>query len=281
LRTEFLYLERHSLPDEAEQTAAYANILQAFGSMPVVLRTLDIGGDKPIAYLDLPNENNSFLGTRGLRFCLLRPDLFRTQLRAALRASAGHNLRIMFPMVAAIQEVRQARQLLDECRRELESEGVQMAEHIQTGIMVEVPSAAILAERFAPHVDFFSVGTNDLTQYTLAADRTNPSLSHLTSAFSPAVLALTDGVIRAAHAAGKWAGVCGELAGEPLSLPILLGLGLDEFSMHPRAIPLAKQALRRLDARLCADIAQRCLAQDDAQAVQKLVLEAFPWLDAM
>ena len=281
LRTEFLYLERASLPDEAEQTAAYSTILQAFGSRPVVLRTLDIGGDKAIAYLNMPQESNSFLGTRGLRLCLRRPDLFRPQLRAALRASAGQNLKIMFPMVAAIEEVLQARAVLDECRDELRREGVPFAERIETGIMIEVPSAAILAERFAPHVDFFSIGTNDLTQYTLAADRTNPALAYLTSAFSPAVLRLIDGVIRAAHAHGKWAGVCGELAGEPLALPILLGMGLDEFSMNAPAIPLAKQTLRRLDARLCADLAQRCLGQDDAQSVQKLVLEEYPWLGAL
>jgi phosphoenolpyruvate-protein phosphotransferase len=278
LRTEFLYLERQSLPDEEEQTRAYQAILDVFEQKPVVLRTLDIGGDKAIPYLGLPQESNPFLGVRGLRLCLRRSDLFKPQLRAALRASVGHNLKIMFPMVAAVDEVRRARDALNECRDELLREGKPVAEKIEVGIMVEVPSAAILAAEFASLVDFFSIGTNDLTQYTLAADRTNPELAGLANAFSPAVLRLIDQVIQAAHNARKWVGVCGELAGEPLALPILLGLGLDEFSMNPPAIPLAKQVLRRLNARACQDLAREALTESCAQDVKDLVVGSFPWV---
>jgi phosphoenolpyruvate-protein phosphotransferase len=278
LRTEFLYLERQALPDETEQARAYESILDVFGSQPVVLRTLDIGGDKAIPYLGLPAEANSFLGVRGLRLCLRRPDLFKPQLRAALRTSIGHNLKIMFPMVAAVEELKAARRVLGDCMEELRAEGKPFAEKIEVGIMVEVPSAAIMADRFAPYSDFFSIGTNDLTQYTLAADRTNPELSSLSSAFSPPVLHLIASVIHAAHDAGKWVGVCGELAGEPLALPILLGLGLDEFSMNSPAIPMAKQILRRLDAGSCRDLAQRTLVLEDAQQVRDLVSGELPWI---
>jgi len=278
LRTEFLYLERQTLPDEAEQAKAYGSILDVFGSQPVVLRTLDIGGDKAIPYLNLPTESNPFLGVRGLRLCLRRPDLFKPQLRAALRASAGHNLKIMFPMVTAIDEVRAARQMLDSCREELHREEKPVAQEIEVGIMVEVPAAAIMAEVFAPHVDFFSIGTNDLTQYALAADRTNPALASLASAFSPAVFTLIDWVIQAAHRHGKWVGVCGELAGEPLALPILLGLELDEFSTNSPAIPLAKQVLRQLTTAECRDLARRALLLGNSQEVQRLVQEDLPWI---
>jgi len=278
LRTEFLYLERQILPDEAEQAKAYGSILDVFGSQPVVLRTLDIGGDKAIPYLNLPTESNPFLGVRGLRLCLRRPDLFKPQLRAALRASAGHNLKIMFPMVTAIDEVRAARQMLDSCREELHREGKPVAQEIEVGMMVEVPAAAIMAEVFAPHVDFFSIGTNDLTQYALAADRTNPALASLASAFSPAVFTLIDWVIQAAHRHGKWVGVCGELAGEPLAIPILLGLELDEFSMNSPTIPLAKQVLRKLTTAECKDLARRALLLGNSQEIQRLVQEDLPWI---
>jgi phosphoenolpyruvate-protein phosphotransferase len=280
LRTEFLYLERSTLPDEAEQLEAYRAILDVFDMRPVVLRTIDIGGDKAIPYLNLPIESNPFLGVRGLRLCLARPELFKPQLRAALQASVGHNLKIMFPMVATLEEVQVARKLVDDCLAELAREGKPVAEKIEIGVMVEIPSAAVLAEQIAPAVDFFSIGTNDLTQYTMAADRTNAQLSHLASAFSPAVLRLINWVIEAGHRHGKWVGVCGELAGEPLAIPILLGLGLDEFSMNPPAIPLAKQILRRLTTLQCKELAEQALLLGNPQQVKNLVVDRLPWINS-
>jgi phosphoenolpyruvate-protein phosphotransferase len=275
-RTEFLYLQRSGLPSEDEQCTAYSGILEVFRNLPVVLRTLDIGGDKSIPYLNLEQESNPFLGVRGLRLCLQRPELFKPQLRAALRASPGHRLRIMFPMVTSPEEVRAARAMVEECRSELIRQGVEIGDSIKIGIMVEVPSAALLAVHIAPLVDFFSIGTNDLTQYTMAADRTNANLAHLASALSPAVLGLIDGVIRAAHQHQKWVGVCGELAGNPLAIPLLLGLDLDEFSMNPQAIPIAKQILRQLDTKECRSLASQALQLEDAVAVENLVRGAVP-----
>jgi phosphoenolpyruvate-protein phosphotransferase len=276
LRTEFLYLERSSLPDEEEQYQAYRAILDTFGMLPVVLRTLDIGGDKEIPYLGLTQELNPFLGVRAIRLCLQRPDLFRPQLKAALRAGVGRNLKLMFPMVAVVDEIQAARKVLDECRAELRTEGKSFAEKIEVGIMVEIPSAAVMADRLAPEVDFFSIGTNDLTQYTLAADRTSGDLNYLTSAFSPAVLRLVSFVIQSAHRFGKWVGLCGELAGEPLAIPILLGLGLDEFSMNPPAIPLAKKIIRTLSLEDVQEFARTVLDLDSPSAVQQAVRDRFP-----
>jgi len=273
LRTEFLYLEHTHLPDEEEQYQAYRAVLEAFGSRPVILRTLDIGGDKDLPYLDLPHEVNPFLGFRAIRLCLARPEIFKPQLRAALRASVGGNLKIMFPMVATVAEVRAARAILEECRAELLAEGQPVAKDIEIGIMVEIPAAALLAERFATEVDFFSIGTNDLTQYTLAADRTNALVAALGSGFQPAVLHLVRNVITAAHAQGKWVGLCGELAGDPLAIPILLGLGLDEFSMNPPAIPLAKQIIRALTLAEARKIAQHALELDNPQIIRAWVKE--------
>ena len=276
LRSEFLYLERTQLPDEEELVRAYRAILDVFGEQPVVLRTLDVGGDKALPYLDLPQETNPFLGLRAIRLCLARPELFRPQLRAALRAGVGRNLKLMFPMVAGLDEVRAARGMLEACRAELVARGAPVAHPLEVGIMVEVPSAALMADHLAREVDFFSIGTNDLSQYTLAADRTNARVAELASAFHPAVLRLVRDVIQAAHAQGKWVGLCGELAGEPLALPILLGLGLDEFSMNPPAIPLAKQIVRALTLAEAREVAQAALALDSPQAVQALVRERLP-----
>lgn len=279
LRTEFLYMERRSLPDEEEQYRVYSNILNAFGKLPVILRTSDIGGDKALPYLKLPKELNPFLGMRGLRLALLhRDELLRPQLKAALRAGRGHTLRIMFPMVAGLSEIRQARQALEECRIELVNAGKLIVEDLQVGIMIEVPSAAVMADMLAPEVDFFSVGTNDLTQYTLAADRTNTQLAYLASAFSPAVLRLIQNVIVQAHKYGKRAGVCGELAGEPLAIPILLGFGLDEFSMNPQAIPLAKQVIRGLKVPDCQELAKTVLGFESADEVKTFVQRNMPAL---
>ena len=278
LRTEFLYLERSSVPTEEEQYQAYKAILDVFGKLPVILRTLDVGGDKEIAYLDLAAESNSFLGQRALRLCLVRPDIFKPQLRAALRAGVGNNLKIMFPMVATAQEVRDARKVLDECTAELKAEKQAFAENIEIGIMVEIPSAALVADQLAKEVDFFSIGTNDLSQYTMAADRTNPKVAALSNAFFPAVLRLIRDVIKAAHAEGKWVGMCGELAGEPLAAPILLGLGLDEFSVNPPVVPLIKQILRGLTAAEMKSIANEALNLESPKQIEDYVKEKVPFI---
>lgn len=245
LRTEFLYMERPSAPDEGEQLAAYDTILDLMQDRPVVVRTLDVGGDKAIPYLDLGEEANPFLGWRAIRMTLDEPDFFKIQLRALLRASPGHDLRIMFPMVATLSELRSARALLEEARGEVIEAGHPVAERVQVGIMVEVPSVVVLADRFAKEVDFFSIGTNDLTQYTLAAERTNEKVAHLGDACHPAVLRQIQRVIEAAHKEGIWVGLCGELAGDADAIPILLGMGLDEFSMAPASIPRAKDIIRK------------------------------------
>jgi phosphoenolpyruvate-protein phosphotransferase len=276
LRTEFLYLERDHLPGEEEQYRVYRAIADLFGELSVILRTLDVGGDKELPYLDLPDETNPFLGVRAVRLSLARPELLKPQLRAALRAGVGRNLKIMFPMVSTLGEVAAMRQMLHDCRTELENEGQVAAPDTQIGIMVEVPAAVVMADRLAAMVDFFSIGTNDLAQYTMAADRTNADLAHLTTGFQPAVLRMVGDTIRAAHDQGKPVGLCGELAGEPLAIPILLGLGLDEFSMNPPAIPTAKQIIRQLSMEEAQDVAREALQRDSPDAVKALVEERVP-----
>ncbi|HUV15353.1 MAG TPA: phosphoenolpyruvate--protein phosphotransferase [Pelolinea sp.] len=278
LRTEFLYLERNSLPTEEEQYQAYRAILDVFGDLPVILRTLDVGGDKEIPYMGLEEESNSFLGLRALRLCLVRPDIFKPQLRAALRAGVDRNLKLMFPMVAIASEVRAARKVLDECIKELIEEGQPFAEEIEIGIMVEIPSAALVADQLAKEVDFFSIGTNDLSQYTMAADRTNSKVAELSDAFFPAVLRLVRDVIKAAHAEGKWVGMCGELAGEPLAAPILLGLGLDEFSMSPPMVPVLKQILRGLSATEMKALAEQTLQLETPKEIRDFVKQKVPFI---
>ena len=279
LRTEFLYLERTSLPSEEEQYKVYKAILDTFGDKPVVLRTLDVGGDKEIAYMGLEAETNPFLGQRALRLCLVRPDIFKPQLRAALRAGVGRNVKIMYPMVATPGEVRAARKIYEECVAELKAEGKPFAENIEVGIMVEIPSAAVVADQLAKEVDFFSIGTNDLSQYTMAADRTNPKVANLSNAFQPAVLRLIREVIKAAHHEGKWVGMCGELAGEPLAVPILIGLGLDEFSMSPPMVPLIKQIIRTLNAGEMKTLAEHALELDSPEAIQEYVKKRVPFIE--
>lgn len=270
-RTEFLYLDRQTPPDEEEQVAAYRAALDVMGTRPVVVRTLDVGGDKPLPYLDLGHEDNPFLGWRAIRMCLDQPEFFKIQLRALWRASPGHDLRIMFPMIATVDEVRRARALLEEARGEVVAAGYPVAERVQVGIMVEVPSVAVLADRFVPLVDFFSVGTNDLTQYTLAAERTNAHVAHLGDPCHPAVLRLIQRVIEAAHAGGIWVGVCGEMAGDPEAAPLLLGLGLDEFSMAPGSIPRVKAILRSWTLAEAARLAAQAVNLDSAEEVRALV----------
>lgn len=274
-------MERKTLPDEEEQYGAYSAILDVFDKLPVVLRTCDVGGDKALPYLDLAKEMNPFLGVRGLRLSLAHTEkLLKPQLKAALRAGKGHDLRIMFPMVATVSEIRDATRIIEQCKVELAKDGKQFGEKIQVGIMVEVPSAALMADRLAREVDFFSIGTNDLTQYTLAVDRTNSQLAYLISAFSPAVLRLIQNVILQAHHYGKWVGLCGELAGEPLAIPILLGLRLDEFSMNPIAIPTAKQVIRDLRVSECHNLAEEILTLESAQEVKAYMREKMPKIAA-
>jgi phosphoenolpyruvate-protein phosphotransferase len=276
LRTEFLFLERKTAPNEEQQLAEYDKILDVMNLCPVVVRTIDVGGDKEIPYLNLGQEANPFLGWRAIRMCLDRPDFFKVQLRALLRSSPGHDLRIMFPMIATLAEIRQVKVLMEEARAEVLQAGHQVAEHIQVGIMVEIPSVAITADLFAREVDFFSIGTNDLTQYTMAAERTNPKVSHLGDACHPAVLRQIQNVIHAAHAAGIWVGVCGELAGDSDAVPILLGMGLDEFSMAPRAVPHAKHIIRQWTLQNALSLAQEVVNCDSAQAVRLLVQSRIP-----
>ena len=245
-RTEVLFLNRDTPPTEEEQTAAYSTVLAAFGSRTVIIRTLDIGGDKCLSYLDLPSETNPFLGVRATRLGLRRPSLFKTQLRAILRASMAGKAKIMYPLIAVPEEVEQANLLLRTVRDDLDREGIPYDHNIEVGIMVEVPSAALDAQRLAERVDFFSIGTNDLTQYTFAADRTNRDLHYLYQPLHPAILALIRMTIEAAHAHGKWVGVCGELAGDPQAIPVLVALGVDELSMSPAKIPRAKQIVLSL-----------------------------------
>ncbi|HSB88636.1 MAG TPA: phosphoenolpyruvate--protein phosphotransferase [Anaerolineales bacterium] len=248
LRTEFLFLGAGQPPSEDEQRAAYAGILEAIGEKPVIIRTLDVGGDKPPSYLSFPKEMNPFLGWRAIRVSLERTDLFTTQVRAILRAAVGHDVRIMLPMVSAREEVQRARELVSQAEADLEKEGRSFARGLPLGIMVETPAAALTVDGLAQAADFFSIGTNDLTQYTLAVDRGNARVAPLFQPLHPAVLRLIRSAIDAAHAAGKWIGMCGELASMCQAIPILVGLGLDEFSMAPGSIPEAKALIALLDS---------------------------------
>jgi phosphotransferase system enzyme I (PtsI) len=245
-RTEFLFLNRNTPPTEDEQFKAYKEVLEKFNGKPVIIRTLDIGGDKQIPYLNLEHEINPFLGVRAIRLCLTRKDLFKTQLRAILRASNYGKTRIMYPMIAVKEEIVEANNVLKEVKNELEKEKLPFDSNIEVGIMVEIPSAALNAEALADYVDFFSIGTNDLTQYTFAADRTNDNLSYLYQPLNPALLKLIKMTVDASHEKGKWTGVCGELAGDPEAIPILVNLGVDELSMSPQKIPYAKKIIMEI-----------------------------------
>ncbi len=265
LRTEFLFLDRAAAPTEEEQFTVYRDIAQAMHGQPVIVRTLDIGGDKPLPYIEVPPETNPFLGERGIRLCLNRPELLREQVRAILRAAQHGKLRIMFPMVADITELRAARAIVEEVRAELNGPAVEI------GIMIEIPSAALMADVLAAEVDFFSVGTNDLTQYTLAMDRQHPLLAGKSDGLHPAVLRLIARTVEAAHAAGKWVGVCGELGADPQALPILMGLGVDELSVSVPAIPTVKAQIRTQAMAGAKELAQKALACASAQEVRSLV----------
>ena len=270
-RTEFLYMGRDNFPTEEEQFEAYKAVLEAMGEKPVVVRTLDIGGDKELPYLHLPKEMNPFLGYRAVRLCLDDTDLFRTQLRALLRASAYGKLRIMFPMIATLNEFRAAKALLLEEKAKLVSEGVTVSDEIEVGMMVEIPSAAVLADQFAKEVDFFSIGANDLIQYTMAADRMNEKVSYLYQPYNPSILRLVKMVIDAAHKEGKWTGMCGEMAGDQTAIPLLLGLGLDEFSMSATSILPARSLISKLSKAEMAELAAEALNKSTVEEVIELV----------
>ena len=266
LRSEFLYLERQTAPSEDEQAQIYADIAIALDGRPMILRTLDVGGDKPLPYLPMPREENPFLGIRGVRIGLERPELLRTQVRAILRAAKGHKLRMMFPMIATIDEIRSVKGLVEEERAKLSDAG-----EVELGIMVEVPSAAVMARQFAREVDFFSIGTNDLTQYTLAMDRGHPKLGAKADAMNPAVLRLIAQTVEGAHAEGKWVGVCGGVASDPQAVPILVGMGVDELSVSVPSIPAVKAEVRVRSLADCRALAQQALACDTAADVRALV----------
>ncbi|WP_049335407.1 phosphoenolpyruvate--protein phosphotransferase [Staphylococcus hominis] len=267
-RTEFLYMGRDEMPTEDEQFEAYKKVLETMKDKRVVVRTLDIGGDKELPYLNLPKEMNPFLGYRAIRLCLDQQDIFRTQLRALLRASAYGKLNIMFPMVATIKEFRDAKAILLEEKDKLTSEGQEVADDIEVGIMVEIPSTAALADIFAKEVDFFSIGTNDLIQYTMAADRMSERVSYLYQPYNPAILRLVKQVIEASHKEGKWTGMCGEMAGDETAIPLLLGLGLDEFSMSATSILKARRQINGLSKNEMTELANRainCATQDEVK----------------
>ncbi|MFL1676878.1 phosphoenolpyruvate--protein phosphotransferase [Paenibacillus dendritiformis] len=268
-RTEFLFMNTDRMPDEEAQYAAYREAAQQMGGKPVVIRTLDIGGDKELPYLDLPQEANPFLGYRAIRIGLDRQELLRTQLRAIVRASHYGNVKVMFPMISSLEEWRQAKAIYEQARTEAVADGHSISDAIEVGIMVEIPSAALLARSFAAEVDFFSIGTNDLVQYTLAVDRMNEKVSYLYDYFHPAVLQLIQRVIDAAHEHGKWAGMCGGMAADPLAAPLLMGLGLDEWSMEAASIATVKRALSRLDSRDCRALAGRLLQLGTTEEVRQ------------
>lgn len=270
-RTEFLYMGRDQLPTEDEQFEAYKAVLEGMDGKPVVVRTLDIGGDKELPYLNLPKELNPFLGFRAIRLCLEEQDIFRTQLRALLRASTYGNLKIMFPMIATLDEFREAKAILEEEKEALIQAGEPVAENIEVGIMVEIPSTAVQADQFAKEVDFFSIGTNDLIQYTMAADRMNERVSYLYQPYNPAILRLIKTVIDAAHREGKWTGMCGEMAGDEIAIPLLLGLGLDEFSMSATSILKARAQIRHLNKEAMEKLAEKALQLGTAEEVVQLV----------
>ena len=270
-RTEFLYMDAEDWPTEEEQFIAYRQVLEGMQGKKVVVRTLDIGGDKHLKYYDFPEEMNPFLGYRAIRLCLDQKDIFRTQLRALCRASVYGQLCIMFPMIATVQEFRDAKAIYEEEKAKLLAEGVAVADNIQVGMMVEIPAAAVLADQFAKYADFFSIGTNDLIQYSMAADRMSQKVAYLYQPWNPSILRLIKMTIEGAHKEGKWAGMCGAMAGEPNAVPILLGLGLDEFSMSASQILKARRIVKSLNKKDAEALAAKAVACDTADEVLALV----------
>ncbi len=274
-RTEFLYMDRDSFPTEEIQYEAYKAVLEGMDGKPIVIRTLDIGGDKELSYLSMEPEMNPFLGYRAIRLCLDRKDIFKTQLRALYRASVHGRLRIMFPMISSLEELLQAKEVVKEVLAELDSEGVAYAKDVEIGMMIEVPSAAVISDVLAKHVDFFSIGTNDLIQYTCAVDRMNQKISYLYNQFNPAVLRLIKTVIDNAHKEGKWAGMCGESAGDQKMIPILLGMGLDEFSMSPISILLARKLITSVKESDMKKLADDVLNMGTAEEIKSYIEKTF------
>ena len=272
-RTEFLFMDRDQLPTEEEQFIAYKDVVEAMNGNLVILRTMDIGGDKELPYLDLPKEMNPFLGWRAIRIALDRREILNAQLRAVLRASAYGRLAVMFPMIISVEEIRALKSVIEELKVELRNEGKDFDENIQIGVMVETPSAAVNAKFLAKEVDFFSIGTNDLTQYTLAVDRGNELISHLYNPMSPSVLSLIKQVIDASHAEGKWTGMCGELAGDENATILLLGMGLDEFSMSAISVPRIKKLIRNVNYQDAKFLAEKALQQPTAAEIERLVAD--------
>ena len=281
-RTEFFYLNRHELPNEEDQYRNYRQVASEILPHPIIIRTLDLGGDKAIGNLHLPTELNPFLGCRAIRFCLERPEIFKVQLRAILRASALGNVRMMYPLISGLEEVRQANRLLEVCQAELRAEGKDFNEQMEVGIMIEVPSAALCAPELAREVDFFSIGTNDLIQYSIAVDRVNERIAHLYEPTHPAILRLIKMVVDAAHDAGIWAGVCGEMASEVTLTPLLLGLGVDELSAGAALVPRVKRAVQSLEMDACRRLASQVLGMATPGEIlaecEKLARECYPEL---
>ncbi|SNS64696.1 phosphoenolpyruvate--protein phosphotransferase [Anaerovirgula multivorans] len=268
-RTEFIYMNRDSLPNEEEQFQAYKEVLEALNPKPVVIRTLDIGGDKKLSYLKIDEEMNPFLGYRAIRLCLKEKEIFKTQLRALLRASIYGNLKIMFPMISSLEELLEAKAVLNEVKTDLDKEGISYASNIEVGMMIEVPSAAIISDILAKHVDFFSIGTNDLIQYTCAVDRMNEKIDHLYQPFNPGVLRLIKMVIDHGHQEGIWVGMCGEMAGDKRMIPILLGMGLDEFSMSPSSILPARKLIQTLTFNKTQELVEKVLSMGTADEIEE------------
>ena len=267
-RSEFLYMDSENMPTEEEQFNAYKEVAEKMEGRPVIIRTLDIGGDKDLKYLQLEKEANPFLGYRAIRLCLDNIALFKTQLKAILRASAFGNLSIMFPMISSIEELREAKKILEECKEELDQKGVQYKKNIKVGIMIEIPSAALIASGLAKECDFFSIGTNDLIQYTVAVERGNEKISKLYTKFHPAVIKLIKSAIDGAHDAGIFCGMCGEAAGDELYIPLLIGLGLDEFSMNSNSILKARKKISELEKFDCKELADEILKMTSAEEVE-------------
>ncbi|AUI71628.1 phosphoenolpyruvate--protein phosphotransferase [Companilactobacillus alimentarius] len=274
-RTEFLYMQSDSLPTEEDQFKAYKKVLEGMNGKAVVVRTMDIGGDKHLPYLPLPEEMNPFLGYRAIRISLDRQEIFRTQLRALLRASAFGNLRIMFPMIGTLQEFRDAKKVFEEEKSKLVKDGVKVSDDIQLGMMMEVPAAAVLADQFAKEVDFFSIGTNDLIQYTMAADRGNEHVSYLYQPYNPSILRLIKHVIESAHKEGKWAGMCGEAAGDNTMLPLLLSMGLDEYSMSATSVLRVRSLMKKLSTKDLATLADRAVNESITNEDNKKLVEEY------
>jgi phosphoenolpyruvate-protein phosphotransferase (PTS system enzyme I) len=281
-RTEFLFISRESLPSEEDQYKVYRQVAAALKPHPVIIRTLDLGGDKFASHLQLAQEMNPFLGWRAIRFCLAQPEMFRAQLRAILRASAEGNVKLMYPMISGLDELNQANALVEKCKAELRAEKIPFNENLDIGAMVEIPSAVLIADTLAKRVKFFSVGSNDLIQYTLAADRTNEKVSHLYEPTHPAILRLVKMTVDAAHQQGVWVGVCGEIAGDPALVPLLIGLGVDELSAAPLVVPQVKYIIRRLkltEAQELAAFALQCESPSEIYArCQKLARDTAPSL---